>query len=572
MTQIFSNNAATQLAESIGMGTLTFTVTDGSAFTEPTGLDYELLTIHDATYSKWEVVSLDTRVGNTITVGRGIEGVHQTWDAEAYISANITKKTMEDLVSSVEATTLVANNAASDATTALAQIVTLQESGGSGGAMDRLDLEVYNVFATGDGIARSFYTIRHHRGFEDGLTINNDQAREDMVFPVPMLGYCRMEWNSVVVWRNGMLQQMFRDDNLNDWIDNQYELYFVQILGPRQLRFWPELQSDELITILAPRASWADEVKTGNSYLDEYGKTGVQYSYIAAGKTSLGVTKNYVHEFNWETFLTRVSSQAGTVGSNTEWGSGGVSDANGLIFFIGGHLTGRNSIYKLALTPSVTTIVYIGSGFNLSHGTTFTDEALAWIAGFGSTTTDTAMGVFNISTEATSGISTTVVGVEVKNITSFCNGTHGSIFNTYDASGVATEGQFQKFTCATEAITAPANMGDSKADGAAALLFRSGSAFIWNGTSDDTIYEWSIATETIVSVQGRMFSCSTYGDSAHQVVCDGEHQAQSMITAFMFSTVGAVCTLRHREFEDNNTVVDRILNPIGSATDYWSAC
>lgn len=206
----------------------------------------------------------------------------------------------------------------------------------------------------------------------------------------------------------------------------------------------------------------------------------------------------------------------------------------------------------------------------MTYGDTFTDRSYSWICGFGNAVDDVDIGKWDMTLETAANITADLTGFNTKNISTFCDETYGSIFNAYDDVGIGTQGRFQKFTCATDTIDAPANIGVAISEYASALLFRSGSAFIWDGFPQSNIFEWSISTETVITTQSGMYNRSS--SENHEVVCDGEHQAQALVAAMLFSTTGAVAVYRPRLRINNTTYSNKITDPVGSATDYYSAC
>ncbi len=60
--------------------------------------------------------------------------------------------------------------------------------------------------------------------------------------------------------------------------------------------------------------------------------------------------------------------------------------------------------------------------------------------------------------------------------------------------------------------------------------------------------------------------------NAHQVVCDGENQAQTVDGAFLCNSTAAMVSRRHRQYDHSRGWITDYQNPVGSATDLWSMC
>lgn len=105
MTQLFSNNATSVLTADINSAAtiITLPLGDGALFNSPVDPDFELVTIHNSSYSYWEVVKVVSRSGDSLTISRGYEGVQQEWLAGSYVSANITAQTLTDIMASIDA-------------------------------------------------------------------------------------------------------------------------------------------------------------------------------------------------------------------------------------------------------------------------------------------------------------------------------------------------------------------------------------------------------------------------------------------------------------------------------------
>ena len=96
--QIFSSYAQTYLQVPINNLETNIRVanTTGGLFTNPTGYEYELLVLTDG--DLWEVVRMEGRVADDLTVVRGFEGVARPWEAGTIVKNSVTKKTLENLL------------------------------------------------------------------------------------------------------------------------------------------------------------------------------------------------------------------------------------------------------------------------------------------------------------------------------------------------------------------------------------------------------------------------------------------------------------------------------------------
>jgi len=340
MTQLFSNTAATILEVAIDNSNTSLEVSagTGSIFTSPGFGEYELITLHDVSYSSWEVVSLEVRSGDILTVSRGIEGIQQSWPIGTYVSANVTAKTLRDLTENLEATTLIAEEALTKADQALA-------SGGGGGSFGSVLMASITVGR--DNNSREYKNINY--GSFIFYTIDGDL--KDMQYPsahaLPNMGYTLEDFQAVMVYRNGLPCERYDVDDVRGRLDDDSQYNMFQIVGPRNLVLWPPLQYYERVTIFAPAADWVEHGELG-SYMGVYKETGVQYSYIAGGQATAGSTTKTIDRFDWNLFTTRVQSNPIELKYAMRHGSGAISNANGYIFFFGGgDPTGGTSTYSL---------------------------------------------------------------------------------------------------------------------------------------------------------------------------------------------------------------------------------
>lgn len=75
MAQLFTNNAASTLASGITDSATSLTVSNGALYPSPTGGDYFMLTLTQATSeTTWEVVKVTARAADVMTVVRAQEG------------------------------------------------------------------------------------------------------------------------------------------------------------------------------------------------------------------------------------------------------------------------------------------------------------------------------------------------------------------------------------------------------------------------------------------------------------------------------------------------------------------
>ncbi len=99
MSVLFSNNALTVLAAAVGQNEVTSTITvatgAGQRFAAPTNGDYQVITLSDPLYTRFEICHLTARTGDTLTVLRGQEGTtKQAWDVGDRIYASFTASTV----------------------------------------------------------------------------------------------------------------------------------------------------------------------------------------------------------------------------------------------------------------------------------------------------------------------------------------------------------------------------------------------------------------------------------------------------------------------------------------------
>ena len=94
MSQLFSNNVDTTLADALSDVATSATLTDGSGLNAPTGGRYELLAI--AAGGNIEIVRMTARSGNTATITRAQEGTTtRNWSSGARVFAGVTAGTLE---------------------------------------------------------------------------------------------------------------------------------------------------------------------------------------------------------------------------------------------------------------------------------------------------------------------------------------------------------------------------------------------------------------------------------------------------------------------------------------------
>lgn len=574
MTQLFSNNASTTISGAINSAVTTINVQtgDGDLFSSPTGSDFEFLTLHTRDYSAWEVVSLESRTDDALIVTRGIEGSALDWSEGIYLSANVTAKSLQDLSILASTAKTTADSAQADATDALAQLAAL-EGGGGGASTDPavvLQLRVASVNATdGSGSEKLYYTFGARLG--EHLTIRNTSTN---YMPMPTLGYDRVDWERSQVYVNDALYYTYSDGSQTDWMT--YASYgSVQILGPRDFRFYPALAVNDVVVVIAPRIPGvvSDNTKAGHEYSDFlYLDTGVINSYIGGGQFR---NSGEVDEWNWTTHTSTILHTDYSFSLYLQYGSGATSNSAGTIFWFGGGSIGigTNKVHKLGVDPLVNMVSTITMPADSTNGTAFTDRLTSWVVGFGEATHTKGILVFDNSLE-TSAVSASVLGgSNTDYITAICDETYGWVFNYMDDAGSITEAQFEKVTCATDAITVQADIGVGKQLRASspALLFRDGSAFLWGGSSYST-HTWDKATDTVTHTSIYDDNISIYGTNSHSVVCDGEYEAQSTKAALFVKDSMVSITLRHRRNDDSGGWLVLSNNPVGAATDYWSAC
>jgi len=97
MTQQFTNSIDTTLSALISDSATSATLTDATGLSEPTGGDFELLTL--AASGATEIVKVTARSGNTVTIVRAQEGTTaQSWSAGTRVYAAVTAGSLDRMV------------------------------------------------------------------------------------------------------------------------------------------------------------------------------------------------------------------------------------------------------------------------------------------------------------------------------------------------------------------------------------------------------------------------------------------------------------------------------------------
>lgn len=96
MTQLFTNNVDTALAADLLIGGTTMTVADASNLTEPTGDEFQLVTLTGG--GLYEIVRMDSRAAAVLTIVRAQEGTAaQAWPSGTRVFAGVTAGALEGL-------------------------------------------------------------------------------------------------------------------------------------------------------------------------------------------------------------------------------------------------------------------------------------------------------------------------------------------------------------------------------------------------------------------------------------------------------------------------------------------
>lgn len=99
MKQLFANNAATVLAQSLTSAATTLTVSNGNVFPQPGVDEFFLVTLSgfdsNGNEDVWEIVKCTGRVGNVLTIERAQEGtVARAWATASRVELRLTAGTM----------------------------------------------------------------------------------------------------------------------------------------------------------------------------------------------------------------------------------------------------------------------------------------------------------------------------------------------------------------------------------------------------------------------------------------------------------------------------------------------
>ena len=194
------------------------------------------------------------------------------------------------------------------------------------------------------------------------------------------------------------------------------------------------------------------------------------------------------------------------------------------------------------------------------------------MCGYGDTDADTAILKYNLSLETAATISGVTDATRTYYMSSACDTVTGYVLQPYDNADSNLLGYMSKVNCSSDVVTTAVSLGYKVGGPSALLIFRDLTSYIWTGQSaNPSILKFDIATDAITSTF-TVFASQPFGNNAHQVVCDGENQAQSMNGALLCNATAAMVSRRHRQFDYSRSWVIDLNNPIGSATDLWSMC
>ena len=105
MTQLFNNNVDSALSATLSESATSMSLQDASGLSEPSGGDFELLTIMNG--DGVEIVKMTARSGNTLTVERAQEGTAaQEWLMGTRVFADVTAGTLTGSLRNSEGTAL----------------------------------------------------------------------------------------------------------------------------------------------------------------------------------------------------------------------------------------------------------------------------------------------------------------------------------------------------------------------------------------------------------------------------------------------------------------------------------
>lgn len=560
MTQVFSNNVGSSITASITLSDtlINLQIGDGALFNPLANLgDYQLATLHDSDYANWEVVSVVGVSGDVLTVARGTEGIQREWLVDTYITANVTAKTLADIVSASEANNILAtqaNNTAIEASINASSALALA-AGNNYGVYERKgdtgDTDYFNLQYWVSTIGVDLLT-------DPDLDYYTEQ------YAMPCLGWSYSSFRKAIIFRNGVPQKMYAKElypgPIND--DAKYGDGVVQFMGHMFVRFWPPLVRGEFIEILAPRVPWYVEGEL-NTWSDMYKVTGVTYSYIAGGVVnSTGLSNDVHYRLAWETHTIRTGTYIPNTGAE---GSGAVSDGTSIMWFYGGG-SSAHYYYKFVFAPE-TAAIQSSTYNNYTWGYAITDKLSTWLLAYGATTADVAISKHNQAADTFSVIAGTLVGTDTSRPAAFVAGSYGYIFNAYDAAGSNSFSQFQKLVISTDALSIAAPLA-YPTYGSYAAYFRSGKAYLW---STYGIVTFSTATDVFTATKPE-YAGGPIFLSMHDCVCDGEHYVLASNAALLSEATDVTAVVKTRLIKDYLGYVELVKTPVGSATDFWSNC
>jgi len=581
MTQVFSNNAGSETTAymSLSSTSLQLLPGDGVIFNAlATTGDYELITLHTRDYSAWEIVQSTDLSGDIITVQRGVEGTQLTWDAGTLVTANVTKKTLEDMVASIalaQATATTADDkaelAGATADKALSKTV----------GTVTLDNEMFSANDQGDTdnfiIANYFISVLGDTGvssWDRSPTLRTyNKSSETMQYPLPSMGFSINEWNAVQVYRNGLLQipmHSYRYSSNSVGAGGDADLGRYEIFGHRFIRFWPRLEAYEHIGIVAPRAYWFNPDNIDNAYKDLYASSGVIHSFTFGGyNVDTSSTSNRLTEFSWANHLTYYVLSSYYVDRAGEYGNGAASDSVSNITSFGG---GTGSSYASKFTFTTYGMQRLSMGIGTTKGEAFTDSTNAWICAVGTGVADQSIYKYNLTDDTMAIVSATLAGATTEYISAFFADGLGYIFNTYSSTGSSSVVQLQKYTTANDTISAEQGMTSDITNAPCAVYFDSGVSYLWGNSTafGDQLARFDLATDTISQKLTNLIGRKDI--NRHDVVCDGKHYATDRENCLLSKDTEVIIIPKTRLNTRTGSYHDRIQRPQGCGTDFWSNC
>jgi len=567
MTQVYINNTASSLVASVTMATtdLSITIGDGVLFPTLTGGDFFLATLHDKYYTRWEVVKVTGKSGDTLIAARGYEGTQQAWSSGTYLTVNVTAKTLADLTEGVEsaaAAAVTAQATADDALAAVDDVVT--------GVVARQGW-TFSITGQADG--------DYDKGQYSVIDLIDEVTGSDYYLqPLPFFGGLPGDWHQVVIHRNGLLiQNALQSDYIAS--AGEYDVgmgaSYYQILGPVQFRIWPPLEDDELIHVEAPVAPWHD-LLVPTTYPELYSVSGVEHSYRAGGREyDDNVTVDTTLQYSWHTHTSVILATSYDITETLRHGCGAATNEIGTCWFFGGGDAGvgaTNKTHKLPWNPLSSMVTGGAFAVDTTYGCTFSDQDDAWVCGVGDQSTDLDIYKYDLALDTSADLGIDIDSTQFLNATSICNQTTGWIFFEYSGAGSNALGQYHKLTCATDALAVAAAMGQKCNDTSAAVLFSDDVAFIWldgGGTSSALLFDITTDTDTVLNYAAVF---NPEGDGSNDVACDGEYWAICSENTMLRYDTKAITVNYPSHRTGHSSWIERRYQSIGTVTDMWGRC